>query len=292
MQPNRTTPKVKWLEAAKSASGTRLRQMVSSGCYLEETGKHNRTALLIAARAGNASGMDALLDMGANPLAVDVYNEGLLHAVAYNTNPRCLDLGLAQGLDLDHCDNFNRTALERESMERQDPGRVRQFLDAGADPNAAHQRPLAVAAAKNSTLLMQLLVERGATLDYRFDANQPHAWDKASALHDAARAGADEGVSWLLDRGVAVDGVDGEGATALMAACMRATDRHENTINLLLEAGADPLHRNFDGKNCIEVGNWHQVSKDKILVLLRSYSQAGQMHAQAPKTLCGAGRRL
>ncbi len=84
------------------------------------------------------------------------------------------------------------------AMESGNPGRVRQRLEQGADPNQRHPelgiRPLARAALDGHLRLAQALLAGGADLDGRNT-------DGSTALHGAAFLGRVEVLEWLLEKG-------------------------------------------------------------------------------------------
>ena len=105
--------------------------------------------------------------------------------------------------------------------------------------NPAGESALMMAALKGDTEGVQLLLERGATI------NQP-GW---SPLHYAATGPEPEIVRTLLGRGAEVDAPSPNGTTPLMMAAQYGS---EDSVKLLLERGADPGRRNQKNLNAID----------------------------------------
>ena len=119
--------------------------------------------------------------------------------------------------------SYLHAAVQRGYLEMS-----RLLLDAGA--SAAEPGTATHAAASGNFEVLRLVREAGA--DAREWSDEP--------LRAAASAGNVEAVRWLLSNGAQVDASDSNGRTALSRAV--AFNQHE-TVRALLEAGADPRQR-------------------------------------------------
>lgn len=97
------------------------------------------------------------------------------------------------------------------------------------DPPYKAQTPLIYAASQGWTKLLAYMIDQGAWVDDGRQTGEP--------LRAAAANGRREAVELLLARGAEVNKSDGDGWTALHAACL---GRHPEIVRLLLDKGADP----------------------------------------------------
>jgi ankyrin repeat protein/predicted RNA-binding Zn-ribbon protein involved in translation (DUF1610 family) len=113
---------------------------------------------------------------------------------------------------------------------------VRLLLDAGADVTSHGLLHLA-AAQEHAVPLLGLLLEAGADVNDRLPPERPY--DLPLAIHAAAKNKVEEpdAIRLLLAAGSEIDVPDQNGMTPLHWAALRG---HEETVGILLEAGADP----------------------------------------------------
>ena len=90
-----------------------------------------------------------------------------------------------------------------------------------------------IAASTGHLKEMRLLLQDGVPIDALA------SYKPASALSGAAGAGVLKSVNWLLERGAAVDRLDGNGMTPLMTACHLGKKKGTEVAFRLLDAGAD-----------------------------------------------------
>lgn len=91
--------------------------------------------------------------------------------------------------------------------------------------------------------LLKFLHKAGADLELpNFDGKRP--------LHEAAQAGHQQCVKYLLSQDVCVDSLKRADWTPLMLA---STKQDQDIIKTLVNAGADPVIRNKDGWNCFHL---------------------------------------
>ena len=105
--------------------------------------------------------------------------------------------------------------------------------------NRNDESPLMLAALKGMTELCRQLISRGA------DVNKP-GW---TPLHYAATNGHLEIMSVLLEESAYIDAASPNGTTPLMMAAQYGTPA---AVQLLLEAGADPMLKNQQGLRALD----------------------------------------
>jgi ankyrin repeat protein len=228
------------------------------------------TALQLAARAGHADVVRALLDAGAD---VEQWSDdmmggrrpALLYAAAAGREAvvrMLLDAGANVAATGSGMSGSTGTALHA-AAEAGHAGVVRVLLDAGAKVNdkSGGNTPLSVAAREGRLDVLRMLLDAGAKVDQKDRAG-------TTALHDAAAAGKLEAVRLLIERGAAVNVAAKDTGTALHAA---AGALHSRTIRYdadgnateedrgdplgvlrtLLAAGADPNLARGDGETVL-----------------------------------------
>ncbi|MEM7205344.1 MAG: ankyrin repeat domain-containing protein [Planctomycetota bacterium] len=94
-----------------------------------------------------------------------------------------------------------------------------------------------------------------------------------TALHVAAKAGFAPAATVLLKHGAKVDATDPQGETPLFDALrstIKRTERLVEVIALLLQYGADPLHRNSEGSTPVDVAKaLRRADADELRAALR-----------------------
>ncbi len=113
---------------------------------------------------------------------------------------------------------------------------VKLRLTEGADVNEIDQfgTPLHYAAARNSAVIAEVLIDAGANLEAEAVENQR----RGHPLHTAAMANAVAVAELLIRRGAQVNARNAEGATPLSVA---ASNGKAEIAKVLLKAGANPL---------------------------------------------------
>jgi ankyrin repeat protein len=229
------------LLAASSGSLEDLQQLLDQGAEVDERDALNRTALIAAAQAGRTAHVQALLVAGADGRARGLWdaNGGSLSA---------LDAALQAG------------KLDTARLIEADVLRTFTTLDA-SDLSAldeAGETPLHWVARYADARSAQMLLERGAEREARScparpgDERGPHQADPHAATPLLLAIWGDNPAvaRQLLEFKADVRAVDerGRGVFHMM--------RHEETLTLtpaLLEAGADPLQPDRDGKTALDV---------------------------------------
>ncbi|GAB3736665.1 ankyrin repeat domain-containing protein [Luteimonas pelagia] len=188
-----------------------------------------------AAGDQGARGLEAiaidLLDRGADPFGASPTGDPPLALAVRLGWPRLQARLVAHGADLDASDARGMTPLHLAAALGR-AGALRELIAAGADPAVRApdgQTPLGVALSAGRRDLADWLDWRGWTLPHR--ALQPEDLPAAAIVGDA------DAVRRLLELGLPVDAVDGQGCTALLRA---AGGGHRAVVDLLLDRGADP----------------------------------------------------
>jgi len=185
----------------------------------------------VAAEAGDAATVRALLELGAPYDAVDrVQRSPLMHG-ARSSNPEVIEVLLDAGADIESRDQLGNGPLAWASGFGV-PESVQILIDAGADTNVVD-----------------------AVLGYT-----PLVW--ASGFGDAAS------ITILLDAGADVEVHDvAEGRTPLMHAVRTA--KQAAAVSVLLKAGAKVNAIDNDGRAALHIGAEHQnVSLEKVKLLV------------------------
>ncbi len=175
---------------------------------IDVRGINGKTALMIAARAGEMDLVSELLERGANPNSVNVNGGTPLMFAAISGNYLIIDELLGWGADVNATGSNGWNALMVASAKGFSDT-VKRLLDSGADVNAA----------------------------------DVYLW---TPLHRAAYENRLSAVEALLrHEDVEVDFQDDHGATPLHHAAVMG---HQKVVEKLLEAGADPLLQDSYGR--------------------------------------------
>lgn len=130
--------------------------------------------------------------------------------------------------------------------------------------NAADESPLMLAALKGEKELCQLMIRKGA------DVNKP-GW---APLHYAATSGHLDVMRLLLEENAYIDAASPNNTTPLMMAAHYGTSA---AVKLLLEAGADPMLKNYQGLTAIDfaIRGDRAESADLISAFIRGRQPKG-----------------
>lgn len=265
---------------------------------IEAQGRDRRTPLICAAEAGRAKEVDFLLKRKASSRGTDDSGMTALHWAAYNGHEETVRiLSEKKGL-LDMANNVGRTALHLAVIQSQfavvellqrkgvpletrcktgltalhyacmaDSFEItRLLLLTGADVEASvsqtQERPLHIVAARGSLFLLDLLCEKGASLDARNGVGD-------RPLCVASRFGRVEVVQKLLDRGSPLSLKFGTGFREDSPLCLAAMGGHWHVASLLLARGASVLKRDEAGWQPIRYAAYYG-QPDLLQLLLSS----------------------
>ncbi len=170
--------------------------------------------------------------------------------------PDLVQLMLSHGANINERDNMEKTPLQHAVSS----GNIRiteLLIAAGADVNVVNQEgetALNIAYENNQIELVKILVNSGAdTSQLPKDADLSFKDENIDKrLQEAAYDGNRELIEALLKRGANVNTVEGElGYTPLMWASMK--DYHNDSVRLLIEAGANLNARNSKGETALMI---------------------------------------
>ena len=279
-------------EAVKGeCSKEALQRLIAQGIDVNTLNKRGETALFLACLSAQAESLKMLLQNGADPNILNAKDYTGLHAAVYEccTNEALQEI-IAHGVYLD-VQNINGETALWLACSYQQQNSVNILLEAGSNPNIAstdkctslhaavnggcsksiisailnHGADVNVTNRKNVTALM-LACEKlnkdaiNVFLNVGADPNVTDT-DDNTWLHYAARNyRCSEILQAIVSHGVDVNATNNKNATALLIACEKG---NKNTINVLLNAGADPnitddygytwLHYAAQNVRCTEV---------------------------------------
>lgn len=183
--------------------------------------------LLVAVVAGDIETARYFLERGANPDRAGVLTNDLVPP----EQPGSLISSLLKPRPL-----FAAIALERMDI-------VKLLMEYGADINIEDygKTPLVFAVARRDPAFARLLLERGARI-----------------TDGAVRSASGDTLELLLKAGAPVDLASPGQMTRFTSACFKYSTEyladsktHLAEMKLLLEAGADPMQKDTDGRNCL-----------------------------------------
>ena len=154
---------------------------------------------------------------------------------------------------------------------------LKSILEDGADPNEEYGDKTALMGLSrcrresDSERCAPLLVEHGAVIDKTNNYGR-------SALHYAAGSGLPKLVMWFIDHGAELNRRDNRGNTPLHLVArdafsmsgFRSENDIEEVITSLIEAGADTLIENEDGKTAVEICRGGPYKRDAFDAAIRS----------------------
>ena len=184
-----------------------------------------------------------LFGLGGLPL-LHAMSATALHEAATRGDTAVLRQQLQQGVPVDGRDGAGRTALLAATHANQVEA-ARLLVAAGADVNAKdaiQDSPYLYAGARGLLEILQLTLAHGA------DLRSTNRYG-GTALIPAAERGHVEAVRTLITAGVDVDHINRLGWTALLEAILLSDGgpRHQQIVQLLLAAGANPNLADGDG---------------------------------------------
>jgi len=258
------------LEAATNGDAASVEKLLQKGASIHAKDESDRTALSVAAYAGNGPLVALLLERESsaeeknqalfwavrNQLAIVEYKE--VERPIQTPIPSqdvfggdyVVNLLLSKGADVEARDEEGSTPLI-EAASRGGTNDVKMLLERGANANAKDNTGLTalIAAACACAVIdmpdtfdsMKLLLEKGAAIDAK-------TADGDTALMVAAGAGRRNIVKLLLDRGAPIEGKNTNGETALMIAALGSAYPTIETTELLLDRGGKIEARDNEGK--------------------------------------------
>ena len=263
----------------RSLSKDLLQPLIDHGANVNATNNKNVTALMIACWKGNVDAINVLLKAGADSSIANANRDTCLTVAT----DRCLSKDLLQAI-IDHGAEVNATnkqsltALMLASWKGYVDA-INLLLTAGADPN--------IALAKNDARLttatdrsfgkkvLQKLVDHDADVNAAnksgvtalwiachqsdvdavnvlmsagVDPNTAHANGDTCLKHGIDRDCSREVFHTIIAHGADVNATNNKHVTALMSACRT---KNEESMNILLNAGADPNIADVGSSTCL-----------------------------------------
>ncbi len=208
------------------------------------------TLLMFAAQRAKPGIARMLLEMGADPKALDKRGRSALHHAGLGGSAECVRLLAAAGADLEGKGKDGQRPAHLAAAEGSAEV-LFALADLGADLSAKTEMgggtPLHVAAENGCVGAIRALAASGADLESRNRAGE-------TPLIAAARSRRAVSARALLEAGASAGARDDRGMTALMAAAERGWEGKEiPAIQALLEAGADLEQRRDERGGAISV---------------------------------------
>lgn len=237
-------------EGADKGDMAMFARALDNGADINEVGKHEFSALMLAAIGGydeivaeairRGADVNARSEDGISALLLAVENDNVVGATAL----------IEAGADVNVLPSPLVCAVGRDSWDM-----VRFLIDKGADVNMADKdglSPLVVAARGGDEDVVRLLVEHGAEVDAR-------DMDGVTPLVKACEFRRWGAVKTLLDLGADVNATNGDGRTALAATVEALIGEGEDAglgaLRVLIKRGAD-----VEAKNGEFAGNMSALS--------------------------------
>jgi ankyrin repeat protein len=233
--------------AAREADLEAVRVQLAAGTDVNVPDDSGTSALLWASYNSSPELVSLLLAAGADPNASNPFGVTPLLQAARNGDAATTRLLLAAGADTGQAVRDGETPLMAAARSG-NVDAVQQLLDRGADPNGAEtlqdQTALMWAVAEGHMSVVDVLLNAGADPNRKARISELTKRSMRTdfpsggftALMWAARSGDEPMVQRLVEGGADVNGVNGDGATAMMLAIVN--DRLDMAMKLL-ELGAD-----------------------------------------------------
>lgn len=188
-----------------------------------------------------------------------------LHAAAQQDNADRISQLLSTGSNIEARDQSGSTAL-LVAARANSINAAKVLIDAGADVNAKdniQDSAYLYSGARGHLDILNMTLAHGA------DLNSTNRYG-GTALIPAAERGHVTTVQTLVDAGVAVDHVNNLGWTALLEAIILGDGgkQHQQIVDILLEAGADPNLADRDGITPLQHAQnrgFNQIEKSLLL---------------------------
>ena len=166
-------------------------------------------------------------------------------------------------------------------------GRVREYLDSGADPDIIdrsynNNTALIYASSEGHTEIVELLLDRGADINITNDLG-------STALMEASRNNRTEIIRLLLDRGADPNIRDDYGGTALISASIG--NRRTDIVKMLLDNDADPnIQENYDGETALMQASYYGNTESVGLLLENDADPNIQCHSGETSLIMASSR--
>ena len=234
--------------AAKRGFVRLLRELLLVGVSLQPEYLFGMSPLSLAVQGGHGETVRVLLEHGTLPLEAAAQHSyaqtTALHVAARNGNTTLLEMLLDAGAPVDIPDSSSETPLHAAARENQ-PGAAAFLLGRGADVDKRSSElkftPLHYAAEYGGTAVATLLLEHGAEVDARSSG-------EVTPLHKAAENGRADMVRFLLAHGANPNAESWAGDRPIGLAASKGSTE---VVAILLEHGVEPPPRDSYGADSL-----------------------------------------
>jgi ankyrin repeat protein len=228
--------------ASKSGCLTGVQALLEAGADPSIASRDGATPLYLAAQVGDDEIARALISSGADPRAALPSGDTALLVAAFRGQTEVVNVLVDAGAPVDVSRDDGFSPLLAGTQERH-VKIVEILLARGANPNQTNANgdtPLMLASDRGDLQIAQILLGAGA------DADRKRLGDDVRALHFAALRGHVEVVRALLEAGAEADPMDKEGVRPLHLA---AHNDDPVIAAILLAAGANPDAEDNQGRS-------------------------------------------
>ena len=285
-----------------------LQAMISNGTDVNAANKKNVTPLMQACVKGNKDATNVLLNAGADPSIANVDVDTCLN---YAARKECctevLQAIISHGGDVNATNKKNQMPLMLACWKRNEDA-IHVLLNAGADLNIADASGDTCLhyAARNDccTEVLQAIISHGGDVNATSIENVTPLMlacvkGNKDAINVLLNAGADpniadadgdtclhytawndcctEAIQAIISHGGDVDATNKKNVTPLMQACVKG---NKATINVFLNAGADPNIVNTDGGTCLHCAAGNDWCTEALQAII---SHGGDVNATNKK---------
>ncbi|BDI33506.1 hypothetical protein CCAX7_55570 [Capsulimonas corticalis] len=235
----------------ETGDAVRLSALLQAGGDNEEHNHLGWTPLMSTAYKGNLNAMRALISAGADRYTLTRDGECALHIAARGGQADAIRYLISLGLNVNATDHYGEvTPLHIAAAgSRHDIASeaCAALLDAGAKIDARNKdgaTPLYFASLSMREKVSRFLVSRGA------DTNVRASKGRTALITVTKLAMKPETASLLVEIGAELDIQDDDGCTALIYAARHTTI---GFLDILINAGANPLLQNNEGKTALDI---------------------------------------
>jgi ankyrin repeat protein len=244
-----------------------LRLLAEGDVKVGTADKSGQTPLVKAARWGDATVIEALLDEGADISGGDRIGRTPLMYACQSKNLDAVLVLLDAGADIGQRDQIGNTAV-CWAAGFGTAEIVKELVDAGAQVEISGAltgfTPLIWAAGFGEAGSVKVLLDAGANIE------AADVLQGATPLMNAVRTGGPENAQVLLEAGANLEARDNEGKTALLIAASNAGP-DAALVKMILDAGADTTAKTTRGEGVLDLARKRtDLRAEEVIALLES----------------------